>query len=188
MNFWNALTVDEKDKIKALSILLVAMTIGIAYYDMSFVAQTVKVNKAAVKRHDDAYRLEKESLDKMKSMVSDKDRLLSRKALLEKVVAKLPSNTDPSGFFQALEGILRITRMESEQLDRTPERASDEYTEIPYRIISRARYHDFGQFLNLIEENPTRLMRVKTFIVENDDSRPSIHPVNVQVATFMFNR
>jgi hypothetical protein len=30
-------------------------------------------------------------------------------------------------------------------------------------------------------------MRVKTFTIENHDERPIIHPVTVEIGTFMFN-
>jgi Tfp pilus assembly protein PilO len=188
MSMWNAMTDPEKDKVKAFIILLVALAAGVGYYDFGMVSQTVAVNEAAIKRHEEAYKVEAATLAKMQAMIADRDKLMARKELLEKVIAKLPTDSDPSGFFQALEGILGITRMEYQSINKKDPRGADEYTELPYSITSRARYHDFGQFLNLIEENPTRLMRVKTFTIENDDNRPSIHPVSVQVATFMFNR
>jgi Tfp pilus assembly protein PilO len=188
MNMWTLMTDAEKDKIKAGLVLVVALLVGIVYYDMSIVASTIETNKAAIKRHEENLKTEQATLDMMKAQISDRPRLEARIALLEKVIAKLPKTPDPQGLFQALEGIFQITRMDILAMDTGAQRVADEYTELPYVISSRARYHDFGQFLNLIEENPKRLMRVKSFVVENDSNRPSIHPLRVTIATFMFNR
>jgi Tfp pilus assembly protein PilO len=188
MNPWTMMTDGERDKIKALLVLVVFLVVGAGYYDQGMVAETLKTNAAAIKKQEAAYLVEKATLDRMNLMIANRAKLEARVKLLDKVISKLPTNTDPSGFFQALEGILTITRMEYQSITNEKPRSADVYTELPYSIVSRARYHDFGQFLNLIEENPNRLMRVKKFVVENDDNRPSIHPVSVQVATFMFNR
>ena len=60
------------------------------------------------------------------------------------------------------------------------------YEEIPYSVRGSARYHEFGQFLNLIECNPERFMRVNGFSLSNDLNRPSVHPMDVGISTFMF--
>jgi Tfp pilus assembly protein PilO len=104
------------------------------------------------------------------------------------VAAKLPSTVAPEEFFKAFEKILKTTRLSYSELKPLPLLERAIYTEIPYQLVGNGRYHDFGQFLNLVEENPDRLMRIKTFVIENDDSRPSLHPIKVQLATFKFNK
>ncbi|RMH29774.1 MAG: hypothetical protein D6691_02160, partial [Candidatus Hydrogenedentota bacterium] len=90
------------------------------------------------------------------------------------------------GFFQALSKVLQVTRVDYTELEPLKEVSRSAYVEIPYRIKGTARYHDFGHFLNLIEDNPDRFMRVRTFTIENRDDRPSVHPVTIELATFMF--
>jgi Tfp pilus assembly protein PilO len=63
-----------------------------------------------------------------------------------------------------------------------------QYTEIPYTIEAHGRYHEIGQFLTLIEQNPQRFMRLRNFTAENNLERPSIHPVQMEISTFMFNQ
>ncbi len=60
------------------------------------------------------------------------------------------------------------------------------YTEIPYTVKAQGRYHEFGQLLNLLEENPDRFMRVKSLTISNNPRQPSHHPIDVGIATFMF--
>ena len=63
-----------------------------------------------------------------------------------------------------------------------------EYAEIPYRIDCRARYHDLGQFLALVEQHKEQIMRVKNLDLSADAKNPSRHKVDIQVATFFFTR
>ena len=62
------------------------------------------------------------------------------------------------------------------------------YTDFPYEISGVSRYHEFGQLLNLIELNQERVMRVKTFEIDNEKKNPVEHPYDVTLASYVFNR
>lgn len=182
-----SLTPKERDVVKALFILAVFCVAGLGYYFYWFVKPQMKLDADAVKK----LNVEIKELDSRLAQMDEAEKnmaaLKEKQAVLQQISAKLPNSIDAPGFYQALVKILQVTRVEYSSLRQLKEIVHSVYTEIPYSIVCRARYHDFGHFLNLIEENPDRFMRVKTFSVENQDKRPSVHPVTVQIATFMFN-
>lgn len=126
-------------------------------------------------------------LAELKELMGQEGLLEEQRAMIDKVVQRLPSSPDAPGFLLAMVSILRTTGIIQELV--RPEGAVDrsQYTEIPYSIQAHGRYHELGQFLTLIEQNPQRFMRVRSFDIENNLARPSIHPIRMEIATFMFN-
>lgn len=185
---WDKLTAQQKDAIKAGFILAFVLFAAVGAYWYSFTKPEIdQANKTIEAANNEIGELNKQ-LKEMEIAATRMEDMKEKMRLLEEVAAKLPSTVAPQEFYRAMEDILKVTRFSYSELSQMPLLTRTIYTEIPYQIVGRARYHDFGQFLNLIEENPSRLMRVKTFLIENDDSRPSVHPIKVQLATFKFNQ
>lgn len=181
-----ALTPQQKDIIKAGVVLAVLIFLGGFYYYGFFVKDEIaRKTKQTQQLQAEIKNLEQQYRD-IQAQLGNPEELKAKREFLEKIAAKLPDKPDAPGFFQALVDILRVTNIEYTELEPQKEIPRSIYSEIPYKIKCKARYHDFGHFLNLIEENPKRFMRVKTFTIENQDNRPSIHPVTIEVATFMF--
>lgn len=180
------LNAQQKDAVKAGIILAVILFAGAYAYYAYLVQPEVKSSKDKTAK----LRAEIQDLDgrlaEMDSAEANLEALREKQALLEQVAAKLPSTVAPEETFRALEEIFKVTRVDYTQLTPQPLAERETYSEIPYRLTGRGRYHDFGQFLNMVEENNKRLMRIKNFTVENDDERPSIHPLTVELATFKF--
>lgn len=181
------LTPKQRDIVKAGGILAAFLLILAAYYFFGIVQPDIA-------RCDEEIAKVKKEVDVLKSKLADMDAAAAnlkameeKKALLTEIAKKLPNSIDAPAFLQAMVDILTATRVEYQELSPGKEMVRNVYTEIPYAVKCRARYHDFGQFLNLIEENPKRFMRVKTFTIENNNDRPSVHPISVGIATFMFN-
>lgn len=181
------LTAQEKDAVKALLILAVVLYAGLIYYDFQILSQDLKKSDAKIADLKKQIKEREERLAEMKAMAANMDEVRRKQAMLAEVVKRLPKTADPQGFFQALEPVLQATHFEYTDLQPRPTATRTAYTEIPYRIIGKSRYHDIGQFMNMIEENPDRLMRVKSFTISNQNDRPSIHPITVDIASFMFN-
>jgi type IV pilus assembly protein PilO len=131
---------------------------------------------------------DKKEFEKMRLMVEQEDKVKADLAIVEEAIKRLPSRKDRFNFFIELSDVLQLTGVKYSRI--TPKKAIGKnfYTELPYEIKCLARYHEFGQFLNMIEQNPNRFMRVKSFVVRNDKDRPSLHPVTLSLATFMFNQ
>jgi Tfp pilus assembly protein PilO len=185
---WEKLNAQQKDAIKAGFMLVAMLFVAVGAYWFYFVSAEVE---AANKRVADMQVEIKDLQARVREMDLAKENLEALKEkqrLLEEVASKLPSTVAPQEFYRAFEQILATTRVDYSELSQQALLERTVYTEIPYKIVGRGRYHDFGQFLNLVEENPNRLMRVKTFVIENDDNRPSVHPLQVELATFKFNK
>lgn len=184
---WEKLTLQQKDAIKAggiLAVFLMALVGGYYFYFAKSEMEAAQLRMTALKKEiSDASR----RIAEMNEAAQNIEALKEKQKLLAEVAAKLPSTIAPEEFYRALDEILSVTRVSYSELTQLPLLSRPVYTEIPYKINGRGRYHDFGQFLNLVEENPIRLMRVKTFTIENDDNRPSVHPLTVNIATFKFN-
>lgn len=100
---------------------------------------------------------------------------------------RLPSTRNAEGFLAALVQVLHTTGVYYRSVRPLPERPHQLFTEIPYRVEAASAFHEFGQFLNLIEENPSRFMRVSHIDVTNDRDEPTSHPVTLEITTFMLH-
>jgi Tfp pilus assembly protein PilO len=129
----------------------------------------------------------KTQLAQINDLVNMKAELDRQAEAIAKVTRRLPSSPDAPGFLNALVSILGTTGIIQEEVRPDTNTARALYTEIPYKIKAQGRFHSFGQFLTLVEQNPERFMRVKNLTLTNNAQRPSIHPVELEIATFMFN-
>lgn len=182
-----ALTPQEKDALKAGVILACLLFIAVGYWYFYIVKDEVAKNNSRVTVINKEVKTIDEQLKALNAAKIDPELLEQKKEMLAKIAAKLPNSINAPAFYQALINILQTSRVDYSELTQNKPQQRSAYTEIPYKIVCKARYHDFGQFLNLVEENVDRFMRVQTFTIENDDQRPSFHPVTVGIATFMFN-
>lgn len=185
---WEKLTAQQKDAIKAGFILAAVLIFGVGFYWWKFTQPDVETAEKNVEKLKGEIADLTKQMREMTDAAAHLESLKEKQRLLEEVSAKLPSSVAPQEFYRAFEEILKVSRLSYSELSQLPLLERTVYTEIPYQIVGRGRYHDFGQFLNLVEENPNRLMRIKTFVIENDDATPSVHPLKVQLATFKFNQ
>ncbi len=184
------MAINEGDK-KVLTygiFLAVVIVAALLYYNWAIVVPQKKANEQ--KREKLAKELKdlKRQYTEMLALVNQRDKVKKELAILEEAAKRLPRSLDRFNFFVELSDILQLTGVKYSKI--TPQKINVKafYTEIPYVISCLARYHEYGQFLNMIEQNPRRFMRVSSFTINNDQKRPSIHPITVSVSTFMFNK
>lgn len=180
----------EQQKSQLLMIGFVAAVLMVVVLYFHFVIGRSQVNqftKQSASLEQEIRETETE-LAEIRALLAQEDEMEQQRAKIAKVVKRLPSNPDAPGFLMALVSILRTTGIIQEMVKPERPASRTQYTEIPYSINAFGRYHEFGQFLTLIEQNPDRFMRVKGFTLTNNENRPSMHPVDLEVATFMFNR
>lgn len=129
----------------------------------------------------------KRDLSEIRELLAQEDLLEEQRQMIAKVTQRLPSQPDAPGFLMALVSIVRTTGIIQELVkpDKTIDRV--QYTEIPYNIEAYGRYHELGQLLTLVEQNPKRFMRIKSVKLTTSLERPSIHPIELKISTFMFN-
>lgn len=129
-----------------------------------------------------------DELKQITELVGQKEELERQSEMIRRVTQRLPSSPDAPGFLNALLMTLSTTGIVQDEVKPVEKEKRALYTEIPYTIQAQGRYHAIGQFLTLIEQNPDRFMRVKSLEIGNDANRPSIHPIKMDVTTFMFNQ
>lgn len=111
-------------------------------------------------------------------------------ALAEKIQLaslRLPDTRNAQEFYSDLVRVLHTTGVDYHSVRPLPDSPHQLFTELPYTLTANAAFHEFGQFLNLLEENPNRFMRVSHIDISNDRDRPTVHPVNLEVKTFMLH-
>lgn len=178
----------EKQKQALIAGLLGAVVLfGIFFYlnMMFFTEQKSNATKALNKANTDIKTYNKELADINKFLENEEE----RKKLDEIVSAarrRLPDNPEAIEFIDIIRESARRTGISFSSITPIAIRDRVSYREIPYQIRGNSRYHEFGQFLNLVECHPERFMRINNFMLTNDPARPSIHPVNVEISTFMF--
>jgi type IV pilus assembly protein PilO len=126
-------------------------------------------------------------LNQINKTIQEKDEIEKQAETVRKATRRLPSSPDAPGFLNALVSILGTTGIVQEEVKPDPTTPMSLYTEIPYTVKAQGHYHAFGQFLTPVEQNPDRFMRIKTLKISNNIERPSIHPIEMKIATFMFN-
>ena len=184
------MAMSEIDK-KSLQIgVFLAVIIGLFVLWYFYYIQRPLINRHNNERKELQTEIDKQNkqLAEMKKMIAESDKVKRDLALVEKAALRLPDSPEVFKFIKELSDILQLTGVKYSKINVQSRIVRTLYTELPYEISCLARYHEFGQFLNMIEQNPNRFMRVKYFTVRNDKDRPSLHPVTLGVATFMFNQ
>ena len=181
------MTFDEQQK-KTLILVIIFGAIGlflVGYYYYMFGQSTLENNERQANKYREQLKTVESKLreiNEFENLTKDEFEALQKK--LVRMKERLPETRDAPGFLNRLSDILRRTGIQSQSLSSQAPKEYAKYTEIPYFIKASGRYHDFGYFLNLVEENE-RFMRVRTMKIASDNSRPTLHPIEVDVATFM---
>lgn len=156
------------------------------YFHFQFLMPDIRRWNAETEKFRGETTKANQEITKFKALIADTSERERMRGIVEAAKLRLPSDPEELGFFELLRDSLRRTGVTTSLV--SPQRlvSRELYEEIPYLVRGAARYHELGQFLNVIECNPKRLMRVQRFRVTNNDKRPSIHPVEVGIATFRF--
>ncbi|MCX8036522.1 MAG: type 4a pilus biogenesis protein PilO [Candidatus Sumerlaeia bacterium] len=161
--------------------------VGLIYYVMVYVSKEVASYEKAIKTSNDTYKKKQAELDDLRRWEQRKEEINALVNDLMEKVKRLPRSVEASDFFRILRDCVHRTNLSEIKVGRLKTVDMGAYNEIPYMVSCRARYHDLGQFLALIEQHSQQIMRIKTMDVYVDmKKRPSRHHVNLQIATFVF--
>jgi Tfp pilus assembly protein PilO len=181
---------NESDK-KILQIVLVVGVVaglGLFYYYWAMAKYQIKSLDDEITTLAEQKKKKSAELRELKQWAEREDEITQIVAQLEEKVQRLPKTPEARRFFSILRDCIRITNLSANKIARLKPEPMGAYSEIPYQISGSARYHDLGQFLMLVEQHREQIMRVKTLDVRNDMKRPSRHPLNLKVATFVFTQ
>lgn len=183
-----ALNEKHKTSLMIIAFFGVFVLLGILY------VHHFLLGKSEIKKYESKKEKAEAEIKEMRQQLLDINALIAKRDEVDKLRTRiaqftklLPTSKDAPGFFETLSDGLRTTGIVREALRPERTTVNEDYTEIPYSVEAHGNYHAFGQFLTLIEQNPDRFMRVKSLEIRNNVNRPSIHPVELQLATFMFN-
>lgn len=174
---------------RTLTILLVAGVVGLLgmlYYWFMFGQAEIEDNhkkKAEIEAKRDEIKKQLDTIQEFEQLTTTQFEELE--SIIKKASRVLPQSRHPEEFLIALRDVLGKTGILTQKLSPDPVAEYDRFAEIPYSIKATGRYHDFGVFLSLVEQNPDRFMRLKTLKITNDLKHPSFHPIELGVGTFM---
>jgi Tfp pilus assembly protein PilO len=168
-------------------ILAVLLAIVVAYWDFSTVQPRLRANVQAKQTAQQQIKDRTARLKEIDTFIADAD---ARERLIAQVVSaqkRLPKDQQADEFLDILRIAMRDTGVAFSRIEppRSPVQRSN-YEELNFLIRGSARFHEFGQFVNIIECHPDRFMRVSGFTIGQNAKRPSIHPVDLNVSTFLF--
>lgn len=178
----------ETDK-KVLQVgLVAAVIVGLAllYYVWAVVKYKVSGYEKTINTTQAQITQKQAELDNLNDWKARENEIRGYIERLRKEVDRLPTKPEAREFFGILQSSLSMTNLSENQIIRQKNVPMGAYEEIPYQIVCRARYHDLGQFLALVEQHKLQIMRIKTLDILNDLRRPSQHQVTLRVATFIF--
>jgi Tfp pilus assembly protein PilO len=180
------MTETQKQVTIAAIILGVLLTILAVYLWFMVVApkiaQNATASAAAIKKAEES----EGRIEEMRNVIENRAEWEELQAKVEIAKQRLPTDPRSIEFLQLLRDGLSKTNVQQTGITADKPERRPMYQETPYTIEGFARYHDFGQFVNLIECNPTRIMRINEFNLRNTTARPSFHPMTVGVSTYSF--
>jgi len=176
----------DKKILQAVLVGAAVIIIGLVYYTMAFVNAEITGKDADIKANDALLKKHQDELTELKAWAGRSNEINAIINELLQKVQRLPRSVEASDFFRILRDCVHRTNLSEIKVAKLKSINMGAYEEIPYMITCRARYHDLGQFLTLVEQNAQQIMRVKTLDLFSDLKRPSRHRVSLQVATFVF--
>ncbi len=183
------MAMSEKNKQGLLvgGILGVAILAIVLYFMFMYVEPGIKKFKDETETLESKIAANKQKLEEYQSYLNNEE---ARRQVQEKfatIAKRLPDTQDTIEVYDLLRSYFEGSNVVFNALNPGASANRGRYTEFPFSIAGSAEYHAFGQLVNLIECNPDRLMHVTNLKLTNSDKRPSIHPMEVGVATFTFN-
>ncbi|MFC1601404.1 type 4a pilus biogenesis protein PilO [Candidatus Sumerlaeota bacterium] len=173
--------------------LAVLLLCGGSYYKLMIQAGTLNEISNSIKEKQD-------EIDELTEESTDLDKLRDRepeiRANLELLTVKgkrLPAEDKVDQIIQNIKTMLTVSSVIFSSFDPLDRESRNFYVEVPLSISCTAPFHNFGQFLNMIEVSPTRLMRVKEFTIaihnENDIKQmkvnPFMHEIDLTLAAYV---
>lgn len=179
---------DQNKTALTIGLILAAIAaIVVIYFDFATVRPQMTTNERTRDTAEAQIEEREERLKEINTFIADAD---ARQRLITQVEAaqrRLPSDQQAEEFLDILRIAMRDTGVSFSSISppSSPIQRSN-YEELNFSISGSARFHEFGQFVNIIECHPDRFMRVSGFSIGQNARRPSIHPVDLNVSTFLF--
>ena len=181
---------------KALMIggfLAVIIAVSGGYYKFMFQSTEIKKIEKQIKSKETEIKQLKSEFKSLSDLEGREPQIRELLARLEEQAKRLPPEEQVPELLLNVKEMLKLTSFRFLYDQPEPRIPRDFYAEVPYVIKGTAPYHNFGQFLNLIEVNPERLMRVKKIEIkvqkESDIEKgiqsPFLHDIDLTIAAYV---
>jgi len=164
-----------------------AILVVLVYFGFLYVRPRVSEAETKVAKLEQQIKTQRAQIESYEESLANMERRRAVQEQFQRIQQRLPSDQDPIEIFDLLRGYFEGSDVRFSYLEPGARTRRGRFTETPFTIRGSARYHQFGQLVNLIECNPDRLMHVTNFNLTNNPRRPSIHPMEVSISTFTFN-
>jgi Tfp pilus assembly protein PilO len=161
---------------------------GMAYYYFMVATDTIK----RIEDDIDKVKAEKTALE---NKIAEYDAFLARQDEIEATVEaitiateRLPSGPEDERYLELITDFIGKTAVQMNSMQEDDQRKYANFVELPNNVTGTARYNDLVQFMSLSEQNAGLFMRVAEFTVENDPATPFLHPYQLTLSTFIFNK
>jgi Tfp pilus assembly protein PilO len=179
-------TETDKKVLQVVLVFAVFAILGLFYYVWAFANPQLERLQKMEKKQAAAIKTRTAQLTELKRWEGKREDIRKIVDQLKERLRRLPQLVETFRFVNIIRQCMGKTNLSDMNIGRMKKVPMGAYEEMPYLINCRARYHDLGQFLTLIEQHPEQIIRVKRLTISNDANRPSRHPVRVTVATFVF--
>lgn len=169
-------------------VLAVVATAAVGYYSWSVASTERQSRQKNIESLSEEVKAKEKMLVEIKKFIQDRDKIEVLVRQLAEKAKRLPWTVGAIEFYTVVGDCVRRTNISDMFITVRPPVVRGHFTEFPYQISCKARYHELGQFLTLIEQHSKQIIRIKSLEITNDLRRPSRHPVKMEMATFRFNQ
>jgi Tfp pilus assembly protein PilO len=177
----------DKDKkmLQMIAVFAVVAVAGLFFYQRSTRAQAGAID-AKIATFTELQKSKSKELEELRLIMDRSAEIGQMMTAIEEKRKRLPQTAEAREFYNIIRECIQITNLSELRIAPVAPVPMGLYEEVPYYITCRARFHELGQFLMLVEQHGKQIMRIKTLDIGNDLKRPSRHPVLVRLATFVF--
>lgn len=136
---------------------------------------------------DQTKELESE-YDELVALEGRREEINAIRQLVEEKSRRLPPEEKIPEIINIIQQMLLVTGVDFTSFEQMEANQRLHYKEKPVMISCQAGFHMFGQFANLIEASPDRIMRIKEFDITINEELPDLHDINMTVAAYVVTK
>jgi Tfp pilus assembly protein PilO len=161
--------------------VLIGLAVLVACYYLLYLPMLTQMNNA---------NAENEKLDKqragLQAYLDDRDARGAEADRIRKFEYLLPEEREVPQLFDYLRDIANDTGIEYIAIRSQEPQNRDLLKVFPFEIELKSGYHQLGEFLEKIEVNQKRFLRVDDIQLTSSEDNPTLHDASVVVTTFAY--
>lgn len=175
----------NKVTLQVLAFVFILICIGAGVGKLMFLDEHIAGMNKKIKATETSIKEREAEMKTLTDLENRREEIEAIRAKVEKQAERLPSADEIPNLILIIKRMLMLTSVRVNSASQEKSETRQFYREIPYKLTCRSGYHNFGQFLNLIEVNPDRLMRIKKLEIELNEKNPTLHNVDMTIAAYV---